>query len=94
MANYSKCDKLISPTTKGKQMDNAIFDREMVHVILNAFHIASNEAMSSLIANPSKPLKEKPTGFKFAEAEIRVLETLNELYPDIVAQYFNINRQR
>ncbi len=75
-------------------MDNALFDRDMVHVILNAFHIASEEAMSSLITSPTKPLKGKPTGSKFANAEMRVLETLNELYPDIVAQYFNINRQR
>jgi len=75
-------------------MDNALFDREMIHVILNAFHIASNEAMSSLIASPNKQTKDKPSGSKFADAEIRVLEILNDLYPDIVTQYFNIHKQK
>lgn len=70
-------------------MDNALLDREMVHVILNAFHVASNEAMSSLVTNPTKPIN-RPTGTKFANAETRVLNLLNELYPDIVQQYFNI----
>lgn len=66
-------------------------DREMTHAILSAFTIASFDGMSSLNANP-RPKKDKPLGPDFARAEANVLKMLNTLFPDVVAQYFDVKK--
>jgi hypothetical protein len=72
-------------------IDTIPIDRDMAHVILSAFSIASFEGMSSLNALAKNP-KDKPIGSDFAQAEANVLKTLNTIYPDIVAQYFDIKK--
>lgn len=74
-------------------MDNTIpIDRDMAHVILSAFNVASFEGMSSLNSKDN-PIKGKPEGQDYADAELRVLRVLTVLYPDIAHQYFDIKRQ-
>lgn len=73
-------------------MDNPIYiDRNMAHVIMSAFCVASFEGHSSLIANSKCVKKDAPESEDFASAEHRLLRVLNSAYPDVVAQYFNIS---
>ena len=73
-------------------MDVETIDREMAHVILSAFTVASFEGMSSLNAN-LKPKKDKPLGPDFVRAETNVLKLLNSLFPDVVSQYFDAKKR-
>jgi hypothetical protein len=66
-------------------------DRDMAHVILSAFTVASFEGMSSLNAKPAKS-NNKPNNSDFVHAEANVLRTLNTIYPDVVAQYFDVKQ--
>lgn len=67
-------------------------DRDMAHVILGAFSVASFEGMSSLIEN-NQAIEGRPEGGEYAAAEIRVLKVLTKLYPDVAKQYFDLNKQ-
>lgn len=72
-------------------MDIAI-DRDMAHVILGAFSAAAFEGMSSLVEN-NQTIEGRPEGGKYAAAELRVLKVLANLYPNVVKQYFDLNKQ-
>jgi hypothetical protein len=67
-------------------------DRDMAHVILGAFSVASFEGMSSLIEN-NHAIEGRPEGGEYAAAELRVLKVLTKIYPDVAKQYFDLNRQ-
>jgi hypothetical protein len=67
-------------------------DRNMAHVILQALAIASVEGMSSLVEN-NATLKDKPEYPAYAEAEHKLLQTIDKQYPDVVSQYFDVNKQ-
>lgn len=67
-------------------------DRDMAHVILGAFSVASFEAMSSLVS-ADEEVHGRPEGKDYADAELRVLRALTVLYPDLTKQYFDINKQ-
>jgi hypothetical protein len=73
-------------------MDTILIDRDMAHVILSAFNVASFEGMSSLNSK-DHPIKGKPEGQNYADAELRVLRILTVLYPDVAYQYFDIKKQ-
>lgn len=68
-------------------------DRNMAHVILQALAIASVEGMSSLVENNAK-VKDKPAYPAYAAAELKILQAIDKQYPDVVSQYFNIEKQQ
>lgn len=79
-------------------MDNIslVIDRDMAYVILQAFSVAEHEAMTSLIYSPSigpGGIQGRPEGKDYAAAELRVLQLIHSLYPDIARQYFDVNKQ-
>jgi len=67
-------------------------DRNMAHVILQALAIASVEGMSSLVENNAIH-KDKPEYPAYAEAEHKLLQAIDKQYPDVVSQYFDIEKQ-
>lgn len=72
---------------------NAItLDKAMVHAILSAFSVAEHEGMSSLVS-ADKTISEQPSGKEFVKAEFRVLQALHSIYPEIVNEYFEIEKQ-
>lgn len=73
-------------------IDTIPVDRDMAHVILAAFAVASFEGMSSLIEN-NQAIEGRPEGGEYAAAELRVLKILTKLYPDVAKQYFDVNKQ-
>lgn len=73
-------------------IDTIPIDREMAHVILGAFSVASFEGMSSLVEKNST-IEGRPEGADYADAELRVLRVLTKLYPDVATQYFDLNKQ-
>lgn len=87
---------ITSLNLKVTNMDNLI-DRDMAHVILMAFSVAEHEGMTSLVYSPKfdveKGIQGRPEKHAYADAELRVLETLHALYPDITEQYFDLNKQ-
>ncbi len=72
-----------------KLMDNEPIDRDMAHVILNAFKVSSQEGMSSLTPNYRTP-PDKPVGWEYAKAERRVLEYIATIYPFLAKDYFDL----
>ncbi|MFY4731154.1 hypothetical protein [Nitrospira sp. BLG_2] len=76
-------------------MDTIYLDRDMAHVILGAFQVAEHEAMTSLVSvNCGEAgIHGRPEGRDYAAAELRVLKAINNLYPDVAKQYFDVNKQ-
>ena len=68
-------------------------DRNMALVILHAFSTAAFECQSSLVMNENgKPCNNIPSE-QYIEAEFRVLQELNKKYPELVYQYFDVDKQ-
>jgi hypothetical protein len=72
---------------------NAIaLDENMARIILSAFCSEAYDGRSSLVPNYSGS-KHQFSAKEIAKLEFRILDAINSVHPEIVAEYFDIEKQ-